>query len=84
MFTVCINYCTRKCTVMVPYYEFLTLKFVLINEGESNRKLPQMFGGKNLRITHKKKALYADLVKKKAWHGVLDVCAAVKHKIILP
>ena len=34
---------------------------------------------------HKKKALYADLVKKKkAWRGVLDVCAAAKHKIILP
>ena len=30
------------------------LNFGLINKGESNRKLPKMFAGKNLRITHKK------------------------------
>ena len=31
---------------MVYNYEFLTPKFVLINEGESNRKLPKIFAGK--------------------------------------
>ena len=30
------------------------LKFVLINEGESNRKFPKIFAGKNLRMTEKK------------------------------
>ena len=39
---------------MVYNYELLTLKFVLINEGESNKKLPKMFAGKNLRMTQKK------------------------------
>ena len=33
---------------MVLNYEFLTLKFVLINEEELNRKLPKTFLGKNL------------------------------------
>ena len=33
---------------MVSNYEFLTLKFALVNEGESSRKLPKMFAGKNL------------------------------------
>ena len=28
-----------------------TLDFVLINEGESNRKLPKIFAGKILRMT---------------------------------
>ena len=42
-----LTYCNRKYTVMVQNYEFLTLKFVLINQGESSRKLP-MFAGKNL------------------------------------
>ena len=35
---------------MVQNHEFLTLNFVLINEGESNRKLPKSFAGKNLRM----------------------------------
>ena len=35
-------------------YEFLKLKFVLINKGESNRKFPKMFGDKDLQMTHKK------------------------------
>ena len=39
---------------MVQNYEFLTLKILLINEGESNRKLPKRFASKDLRITHKK------------------------------
>ena len=39
---------------MVCNYEFLTLKCVLINEGESNRKLPKIFASKNLRMTQKK------------------------------
>ena len=34
------------CNGLKPY--ILWLKFVLINEGESNRKLPKMFAGKNL------------------------------------
>ena len=36
---------------MVLNYEFVTLIFVLINEGESNRKPPEMFAGKNLQMT---------------------------------
>ena len=39
---------------MVWNYEFMILKSVLINEGESNRKFPKMFAGKNLRTTQKK------------------------------
>ena len=39
---------------MVKNYDFLTLKFVLMNEVKSNRKLPKMFGVKNLRMTQKK------------------------------
>ena len=38
---------------MVWNYVFLTLIFVLINERESNRKLPKMFAGKTLRMTQK-------------------------------
>ena len=34
-------------------FQFLTLKFVLINDGESNRKLPKKFTGKNVRMTKK-------------------------------
>ena len=48
MFAVYINHCTRQYTDLVQNYEFLTLKCVLINEGESNKKLPKMFDGKNL------------------------------------
>ena len=44
IFTVYINYCYHKYTVMV---EFQMLKFVLINARESNRKSPTMFAGKN-------------------------------------
>ena len=36
---------------MVENYEYLTLKFA---DGESDRKLPKMFAGKNLRMPHKK------------------------------
>ena len=32
----------------------LKLKFVLINEGEPNRKSPKIFAGKNLQIKQKK------------------------------
>ena len=39
---------------MVQNYEFLTLKFILINEGESNRKFPKIFVVKKLRMTQKK------------------------------
>ena len=53
---------------MVSNYEFLTLKFVSINRGESNRKLPKMFPGKNSQMTQKK-ASRADLIKKR--HGAL-------------
>ena len=50
MFTAYINYYICKYTVMVKNYEFLMLKFVLTNEGKSNRKLPKMFA-ENLRMT---------------------------------
>ena len=59
---------------MVKIYEFLT--FVLINEGDSSRKLPNMFASKNLRMT--KKASRADLIKKKAWRGVLKIDARTR------
>ena len=36
---------------MVLNCEFLILKLLLVNEGESNRKLPKIFAGKNLKIT---------------------------------
>ena len=49
---------------MVKNYKFLTLKFVLINERESKRKLPKMFPDKNLRMTQKK-ASGDDLIKKR-------------------
>ena len=39
------------------------LEFVLINKGESNRNLFEMFTGKNLRMTPKN-ILRADLIKK--------------------
>ena len=48
IFKVYINYCTLKYVVMVSNCECLTLKSILINEGESNWKLPKMFAGKNL------------------------------------
>ena len=41
-------------SVTALYTEFLTLKFVLINEGESDRKLPKVFAGKNVRMKQKK------------------------------
>ena len=40
------------------------LKSVLIIEGQSNRKLPKMFAGKNLRMTQKK-APQTDLIRKR-------------------
>ena len=43
-----------KYTVIVLKYEFLTLKFVLTNEGESSRKLPKIFACKNLQMTQRK------------------------------
>ena len=69
MFPVYINCCTSKCTVMLLSYEFLTLKFVLINEGESNGKLPKMFAGKKF-TNETKKVSCADLIKK----GLTAVC----------
>ena len=39
------------------------LNFVLINEGESKRKLPQMFAGKNLQMTQK--SIHADFINKR-------------------
>ena len=51
--TVYINYGTHMYTVIVSNYEFLTLKYVSINDGESNRKLPKIFAGKNLQMTQK-------------------------------
>ena len=58
------------------------LKFVLINNRDSNRKLPKILPVK----THKwhKKASRADLIEKGPG-AVLkkDACAVAKHKIIL-
>ena len=84
MFPVYINCCTGKCTVMLLSYEFLTLKFVLINEGESNGKLPKMFASKKF-TNETKKVSCADLIKKRPDGGVLklDAYAAAKQKIIL-
>ena len=48
---------------MVLNCELITLKIVLINEGESNGKLPNMFPDKNSRMTQKKVSC-ADLIKK--------------------
>ena len=45
-------------------YEFLTLKYVLINKGKSNKKLPKMFADKNNWMTQKKTSL-ADLTKRR-------------------
>ena len=42
---------TCKYIVIVSNNEFLMLTFALINEGESNRKFPKLFAGKNLRMT---------------------------------
>ena len=68
---------------MLLSYEFLTLKFVLINEGESNGKLPKMFASK--KFTNETKVSCADLIKKRPDGGVLklDAYAAAKQKIIL-
>ena len=46
---------------MVKNYEFITLRSVLIIDGDSNRKLPKMFAGKNLRLIQKK-ASSAELI----------------------
>ena len=54
LFTFYINYYTQKYTVMVWNYKFLTLKFVLINERDSNKKLPKIFADENLQLTQKK------------------------------
>ena len=68
---------------MLLSYEFLTLKFVLINEGESNGKLPKMFASK--KFTNETEVSCADLIKKRPDGGVLklDAYAAAKQKIIL-
>ena len=58
------SYKIRKILSLVDFHslyqllqlQFLMVKFVLINERESNRKLPKMFAGKNLWITKKKKS----------------------------
>ena len=50
------SYKIRKILSLVDFHslyqllqlQFLMVKFVLINERESNRKLPKMFAGKNL------------------------------------
>ena len=74
---------TRKYTVKVYNYELITLKFVLINDGESNRKLPKMFAGKNFRMTQKK-SVTRWFNSKKAKRGLLKIDAwNIKHKIIL-
>ena len=83
IFTVYINYCTCKYTLKVQNYEFTTLKFAPLNEGESNRKLPKKFTGKNLQMTQNQ--LHELINQRKAWHGEfkIDPCAVTKHKIIL-
>ena len=45
----------------------------LINEGESNIKLPKMFAGKNLQMTQKK-ASRADSIKKGLTKYVKNRC----------
>ena len=58
------SYKIRKILSLVDFHslyqllqlQFLMVKFVLINERESNRKLPKMFAGKSLWITKKKKS----------------------------
>ena len=42
-----------------------------MNEGESDRKLPKIFAGKNLRMTQKK--LHALIYSKKVWLGALKL-----------
>ena len=44
------------------------LKFVLINERKSNRKLPKIFASKNLRMTHKKANQKNFIKKDLTWH----------------
>ena len=58
---------------------------MLVNEGESNRKLAKMFAGKNFKKLDTKTSSCADLIKKRACRGLLKigVCAAAKHKIKL-
>ena len=43
----------RKIPRLAENYDFLTLKFVLLNGREPNRKNPKMFAGKNLSMTQK-------------------------------
>ena len=50
IFTLYYHY-TRKYKVIV--YEFLPLKLLFINKGESNTKLPIIFACKNLQMTQK-------------------------------
>ena len=49
-----------------------------MHERESNRKLPKMFGGKNIRMTKKR-------FNQKTWRGLLkiDACMTANNKIIL-
>ena len=54
VFTVYINYCIRKYTIMVLQYKFLTLKLVLINETEWNKRLPKIFAGEIFQKKKKK------------------------------
>ena len=58
---------------MVSNYEFVTLKFGLLNGGESDRKLPRMFIDKNLQMTHKK-ASCIDLTKKNLMQYIKNRC----------
>ena len=61
--------------------EFLTLKFVLINKGKSNRNSLKMFACKKL-MNDTKKALRAGLIKRLPDVSKIDACAAAKHEII--
>ena len=61
--------------------EFLTLKFVLINKGKSNRNSLKMFACKKL-MNDTKKALRAGLIKRLPDVSKIDACAAAKYKII--
>ena len=59
------------------------LQSVSINEGESKRKLPKMFAGKNLQMTQKNFTGW--LNKKRSWCSLLEInaCVATNLKTIL-
>ena len=78
-----LAYCNRKYTLIVWKYELITLKFVLVNEKESNRKVPKRFTSKNLQM--KQKSLTRWFNQNMAWRGLLKIDAymAAWHQIIL-